>query len=72
MTDTQMKAADLVQEAARQGKIAIYIESLPSGDYRLIMPDGDYGMYAELLYKSADRCAEQNMNPYAGHVRLRD
>ncbi len=68
---TQHMAADVIQEAARQGKTAIYIESGADKDFRVIMPDADYGFLAEILYVAADRVAEQNMTP-GNHIVLRD
>ena len=72
MIDTQQKAADLVQEAARQGKVAMYIESLPDGDYRMIFSASDYATYATLLYAAADKFAEHDVKPYLPVIQLRD
>ena len=72
MIDTQQRAADLVQEAARQGKVALYIESLPAGDFRLIFPAADYGTYAQLLYAAADKFVEHDVKPYLPTIQLRD
>lgn len=58
MTDTLQKASDLVQEAARHGRIGVYLEADPEGEFKLIMPEGEYAMYSELLYRAADKCAE--------------
>ena len=70
-TITQHKAADLVQEAAKGGDIAFYVESLPNGDFRIILADGDMSSMAEIAYAAADRIAEQASRP--GHaIRLRD
>lgn len=71
MNDTTQKAADLVQEAARNGRIALYLESSTDGDFRLIMPEGEYASYAELLYRTADVCSDHAMNRYPV-IRLRD
>lgn len=71
MIDTQQKAADLVQEAAKQGKIALYLESGKNGSYRVIMPEGEYRLYAEMLYRAADMCAD-HANGHASAIRLRD
>jgi hypothetical protein len=71
-TQTQHAAADLIQLAARDGTIALYVESLPDGNFRLLMPETkDMGKYAELLYAAADACVSHA----AGHhpaVKLRD
>lgn len=71
MTDTQQLAADVVQEAARQHRIAIYVESTNSGGVRIISADGNYADYAEMLYKAADTCAEHATRPLPVR-RLRD
>lgn len=72
MIDTQQKAADLVQEAARQGKVAMYLESLPDGNFRAVFPASDYATYAQLLYSAADKFAEHDVKPYLPVIHLRD
>lgn len=69
--ETQHKAADIIQQAAQEGSLAIYIESLPGGEMRVIFPDFRYADYAELLYACADLIADQAACP-GKTIRLRD
>lgn len=69
---TQQRAADLVQDAAAEGTIALYIESLPSGDFRLVFPAGDYAAYSQLLYAAADKVADHAGGFGGSHITLRD